>query len=75
MINFSSLLYENNKRKRICKTIRKKGVLNRINSSHHIYKHPLKTEIISLPIHKNNDLKLGLLKKLMSIAAISENEL
>jgi predicted RNA binding protein YcfA (HicA-like mRNA interferase family) len=49
--------------------------LKRINGSHHIYKHPKKTEIISLPVHKNDSLKLGLQKKLMSIAEINDEEL
>ena len=30
---------------------------------------------ISLPVHGNKDLKLGLLKSLMKIADIDENEL
>jgi predicted RNA binding protein YcfA (HicA-like mRNA interferase family) len=30
---------------------------------------------ISLPIHKNEDLKIGLLKHFMKIAGISESEL
>ena len=50
-------------------------VLKRINGSHHIYAHTDKTEIISVPIHKNDDLKKGLQKKLMGIADISDNEL
>ncbi len=42
--------------------------------SHHIFSHPDKIEIISVPVHKNEDLKKGLQRKLMSIAAISDNE-
>jgi predicted RNA binding protein YcfA (HicA-like mRNA interferase family) len=30
---------------------------------------------ISLPIHKNEDLKIGLLKHFMKVAGISESEL
>jgi predicted RNA binding protein YcfA (HicA-like mRNA interferase family) len=30
---------------------------------------------ISLPIHKNDDLKVGLLKHFMKVAGISETEL
>ncbi len=62
--------------KEFAKLLERKGwVLKRINGSHHIYKHPLKTEIISLPIHKNDSLKHGLQKKLMSIAEINDSEL
>lgn len=62
--------------KEFAKLLEKKGwILKRINGSHHIYKHPSKTEIISLPIHKNDNLKHGLQKKLMTIADIKDNEL
>jgi predicted RNA binding protein YcfA (HicA-like mRNA interferase family) len=30
---------------------------------------------ISVPVHKNKELKIGLLKSLMKIAGINENEL
>ncbi|WP_408733664.1 type II toxin-antitoxin system HicA family toxin [Mucilaginibacter sp.] len=46
-----------------------------MNGSHHIFTHTGKTEIISVPVHKNEDLKIGLQKKLMSIAEIGEEEL
>ena len=62
--------------KQFSKLLEQKGwVLKRINGSHHIYTHISKTEIISLPIHKNDDLKKGLQNKLMNIADISDNEL
>jgi predicted RNA binding protein YcfA (HicA-like mRNA interferase family) len=50
-------------------------VLKRINGSHHILSHPEKIEIISVPVHKNDDLKRGLQKKLMNIAEIEDNDL
>ncbi len=49
--------------------------LKRINGSYYIFSHPDKREIISVHVHKNNDLKKGLLKKLMTLAGITENEL
>lgn len=56
--------------------IQRKGwILKRINGSHHIFAHPLKQEIISVPVHKNEDLKIVLLRKLMQIADINETEL
>jgi len=62
--------------KRFIKILEQKGwILKRINGSHHIFAHPEKIEIISVPVHKNDDLKMGLQKKLMSIAEINEDEL
>ena len=62
--------------KELIRIIQRKGwVLRRVNGSHHIFTHPLKKEILSVPVHKNEDLKIGLLRKLMSIADVSENEL
>ena len=58
------------------KVLEKHGwVLKRINGSHHIFSHPGKVEVISVPVHKNDDLKIGLQRKLMSIADITENML
>ena len=61
--------------KEFAKILESKGWnLKRINGSHFIYSHPNKTEIISLPVHKNDDLKKGLQKKLMTIADILDTE-
>jgi predicted RNA binding protein YcfA (HicA-like mRNA interferase family) len=61
--------------KEFVKLLEKKGwLLKKINGSHHIFVHPKKTEIISVPVHKNEDLKRGLQKKLMSIAGITEKD-
>ena len=57
------------------KILEKKGwFLKRVQGSHCIYSHPGKTEIISVPVHKNDDLKRGLLHKLMNIAGINEED-
>jgi predicted RNA binding protein YcfA (HicA-like mRNA interferase family) len=62
--------------KEFTKLLERKGwILKRINGSHFIFSHPDKIEIISVPVHKNDDLKKGLQKKLMSIADISDNDL
>ena len=47
----------------------------RVNGSHHVYMKVGNPARISLPIHKNEDLKIGLLKHFMKIAEISETEL
>ena len=62
--------------KNFCKLLEKKGwILARINGSHHIYIKSGTIFRISVPVHKNNDLKTGLLKSLMKIAEITESEL
>lgn len=62
--------------KNFTKLLDKKGWhLKRVNGSHYIYSHADKSEIISVPVHKNDELKIGLLKKLMTIAEIEEKEL
>ena len=47
--------------------------LLRINGSHHIYGKPGSKIRISLPIHRNDALKKGLLKHLLKIAEIPED--
>jgi predicted RNA binding protein YcfA (HicA-like mRNA interferase family) len=62
--------------KEFAKLLEKRGwILARINGSHHVYTKSGNPARISLPIHGNQDLKTGLLKHLMKIAEISENEL
>lgn len=58
------------------KLLEKKGwIVARIKGSHHIYTKEGTVFRISVPIHKNKELKIGLLKSLMKIADINENEL
>lgn len=62
--------------KEFVKLLEKKGwILKRINGSHFIHSHPDKIEIICVPLHKNDDLKKGLQKKLMTIAEINDSDL
>lgn len=62
--------------KEFCKVVEKKGwVLKRINGSHYIYKKDGVEDLLVIPVHKNQDLKQGLLKSIMKIADISESEL
>ncbi len=46
--------------------------LQRIRGSHHIYTHPEKTEILTVPVHGNQDLKIGTLSKLLKDAGLTE---
>jgi predicted RNA binding protein YcfA (HicA-like mRNA interferase family) len=62
--------------KRLCKILEDRDWnLKRINGSHYMYGKSGKDEIITVPVHRNKDLKIGLLKAIMKIAEIKESEL
>ena len=62
--------------KEFAKILKKNGwKLARIQGSHHIYIKQGYKERISLPVHGNKDLRIGLLKHFMKIADISESDL
>ena len=62
--------------KKFCKLLETHGwILARINGSHYIYIKSGSDLRISVPVHKNDDLKIGLLKKLLKLTEISEDEL
>lgn len=62
--------------KNLCKILEKKGWhLKTIRGSHHVYMKPGRKERVSVPVHGNKDLKIGLLKAIMKIAEILEAEL
>jgi len=49
--------------------------LRRINGNHHIYGKAGADARISVPVHGNAPLKIGLQRHLMKVAGIEENEL
>ena len=62
--------------KRLCKIVEQKGwVLKRVTGSHHIYENAEIEQILSIPVHRNEDLKVGTLRALMKIAQLSEEDL
>lgn len=62
--------------KQLCKIVEKKGwTLKRVKGSHHIFEKEGVEQILSIPVHKNQDLKLGTLKALMKAAGLSEGDL
>lgn len=62
--------------KRLCKIIERKGwVLKRVTGSHHIYEKMGVEQILSIPVHRDQDLKVGTLKALMKVAQLSEEDL
>lgn len=62
--------------KELTRLLDKKGwVLRRVRGSHHVYMKEGNPARISVPIHGNKPLKIGLLKHLLKLADISEFEL
>ena len=62
--------------KHFCKIVEQRGwILQRVTGSHHIYQNPDFDKILSIPVHKNKDLKVGTLKALMKIADLAEEDL
>lgn len=49
--------------------------LMRVQGSHYVYARPGRSERVSVPIHGNRPLKVGLLRHLMKLADIDESEL
>jgi predicted RNA binding protein YcfA (HicA-like mRNA interferase family) len=62
--------------KQFAKILERKGwQLIRVQGSHHIYTKPGESSRISVPIHGNKDLKIGLLSHFMKQANLSETDL
>ena len=59
--------------KALAKLVERHGwTLLRINGSHHIYGKPGSVVRLSIPVHGNAPLKVGLLRHLLKAAGISE---
>jgi len=62
--------------KEFAKIVERRGwTLLRIQGSHHIYGKPGVEVRLSIPIHKNQNLKGGLQRHLMKMADITEDEI
>jgi len=62
--------------KRLCRLLESNAwELKRVSGSHHIYAKAGVTARISVPVHGNKPLKLGLQRHLMKVAGIDEAEL
>jgi len=60
--------------KELAKLLEHNGwVLLRVKSSHHIYGKAGSSIRISVPIHGNKSLKIGILRHLLKMAGLSEN--
>lgn len=62
--------------KALCKILENHGwTLLRIHGSHHIYGREGSIVRLSVPVHGNKQLKTGLLKHLIKISGINEDEI
>jgi predicted RNA binding protein YcfA (HicA-like mRNA interferase family) len=62
--------------KRMCQILDSKGwKLARVTGSHHIYVKQGENIRITVPVHGNQDLKIGLQKAIMKLTDINEKDL
>ncbi len=62
--------------KKLCKIVEQKGwILKRVTGSHHIYQKKGEAAILSIPVHRSQDLKIGTLRSIMKIANLTEQDL
>lgn len=62
--------------RRFCRLLEQKGWrLVRTSGSHHIYMMDDRPHRVSVPVHGNTTLKVGLQRQMMKIAEIEESEL
>ena len=62
--------------KQLCRIVEQRGwILQRITGSHHIYENSQGLIVISIPVHRNQDLKIGTLRALMKITGLTEQDL
>ncbi len=62
--------------KQLCKIVEQRGwTLQRVTGSHHIYEDFQSSKILSIPVHRNQDLKIGTLRALMKTAGLTERDL
>jgi len=55
--------------KQLSKIVEQRGwILQRVTGSHHIYQNYEFEKILSIPVHKNKDLKIGTLKAFRAYA-------
>jgi predicted RNA binding protein YcfA (HicA-like mRNA interferase family) len=62
--------------KDLCRVLERHGwSLLRIHGSHHIFGKPESIVRLSVPVHENKPLKMGLVKHLLEAADLSESDL
>ncbi|NET56311.1 MAG: type II toxin-antitoxin system HicA family toxin [Symploca sp. SIO2E6] len=62
--------------KELCKVLERYGwKLRRVTGSHHIYSKEGINFILSIPVHGNRDLPIGILRRLLKDAGLTEEDL
>ena len=62
--------------KDLARLVQRKGwSLARVHGSHHIFVTPGRRERVVIPVHGNRPLKIGLLRALIKIADLTEEDL
>lgn len=62
--------------KAFCRILEQHGwILLRVHGSHHIYGKEVNPSRLSVPVHGNRALKEGLLRHLLRLAGLSEDDL
>ena len=62
--------------KRMCKLLEAKGwKLTRVTGSHHVYTKQGSNLRITVPVHGNQDLKIGLQRAIMKLSGLTEDDL
>ncbi len=62
--------------RQMCKILEAKGwTFSRINGSHHVFKRPGQRIAISVPVHRNEDLKPGTQRDIMRQGGLTEADL
>ena len=60
----------------LAKAVERKGwALLRVHGSHHIYGMEGSIVRLSIPVHEGRDLKIGLLKHVMKLAGLTEEDI
>lgn len=60
----------------LCRVLERHGwTLQRIRGSHHIYAHPGRPEIVTVPVHGNRDLRAGTQRAAMKAAGLTDADL
>jgi predicted RNA binding protein YcfA (HicA-like mRNA interferase family) len=60
----------------LARLVQRRGwTLARITGSHHVFTMPARRERLSIPVHGNKPLKIGILRSFMKIAGLEERDL
>lgn len=62
--------------RRFCQALERAGWnLERVRGSHHTYVKDGSNVVVTVPVHANRDLKIGLLRHLLKLSGLDERDL